>query len=234
MLEKEIVNRCSSYIIKHFTGTKKTKSKHEFIIDHEVGFDYGLADILLFLLSKDSIKKRKKQSLIKPILNSYTLFVYLKTPANKQLSIEDFINLLSIKSEYKLKYLRNNSIRFLTMNNYFRKIDKDKYIKNNEYINPLFKLFAFEMKLSDWKNGLNQAIRYKSYADKSYLGLWNKHINSALREEELFRKHNIGLISVGDKEDSTVEIKPQDNKELKQFNKYLAAEYAFHKYLLHA
>jgi len=234
VLEKEIVNKCSSYIFKRFIDNGRLKSNYEFIIDHEVGFDYGLADILLFWLSKDSIKKRKKQCLIEPILNSYTLFVYLKTPTNKQLSIEDFINLLSIKSDYKLKYLKNNSIRFLTENNYFRKIEKNTFIKNKDYINPLFKLFAFEMKISDWKNGLDQAIRYKSYADRSYLGLWDKYIKRALRKEALFRKHNIGLISVKDKENSIEEIQPKDNKDLKKFNKYLAAEYAFHKYLLYA
>lgn len=57
-------------------------------------------------------------------------------------------------------------------------------------------VFAFEMKLSNWKRALVQAFRYRSFAEASYVLLDKKHIAPAIRHIERFQTANIGLMSI--------------------------------------
>lgn len=59
------------------------------------------------------------------------------------------------------------------------------------------KFIAIEVKISDWKQGLYQAWRYYSFAEKSYLALYKEYAKKA--DIELFKKHNVGLIVFDEK-----------------------------------
>lgn len=52
---------------------------------------------------------------------------------------------------------------------------------------------AFEMKMSDWKKGLNQAFRYTYFAETSILVLPSEVANTAANSLVLFKRLNIGL-----------------------------------------
>lgn len=60
----------------------------------------------------------------------------------------------------------------------------------------LFCAFAFEMKLSNWKRAIVQAYRYRSFAETSFVVLDNANIRPAIRNIELFKKAEIGLLSI--------------------------------------
>ena len=60
--------------------------------------------------------------------------------------------------------------------------------------NRVPKLFAFEMKLKDWKRALTQAYRYSYFADKSFVVMPPNVINSNKLNLELFRTLDIGFI----------------------------------------
>ena len=51
---------------------------------------------------------------------------------------------------------------------------------------------AIEVKISNWKQGLYQAWRYRSFAEKSYLALYEECAKNV--RIGLFKKHNVGLI----------------------------------------
>ncbi len=55
---------------------------------------------------------------------------------------------------------------------------------------------AFEAKLSNWRRGLAQAYRYKAFASRSFLVLDDAHSGPACRNVEMFRRSNIGLLSI--------------------------------------
>jgi hypothetical protein len=52
---------------------------------------------------------------------------------------------------------------------------------------------AIEVKIKDWKQGLYQAHRYNSFAEKSYLALYEKFTEGV--DIDLFKQYNVGLIS---------------------------------------
>lgn len=71
------------------------------------------------------------------------------------------------------------------------------YITSVKKIDAVTKNFiAVEAKISDWKAGLEQAIRYKQYANEVYVAISSQYIDKV--DKELFKKMNIGLMSVSD------------------------------------
>lgn len=63
-------------------------------------------------------------------------------------------------------------------------------------------LYAFELKLHDWKRAFQQAYRYSYYSDYSFVVLPEK--NKAIDNIDLFKFHGIGLW-IFDKKNSLVE-----------------------------
>lgn len=57
-------------------------------------------------------------------------------------------------------------------------------------------LFAFEMKLTKWKQALHQAYRNSSFAHYSYVVVPSKTARLAARQEHEFLRRGIGLCSI--------------------------------------
>jgi len=79
----------------------------------------------------------------------------------------------------------------------------------NPKYRPKFNFVAIEVKIKDWQQGLYQAYRYNSFAEKSYLALYERYCQDV--DIELFKKYNVGLISF-DEAGITVLNKPKTNK----------------------
>lgn len=84
---------------------------------------------------------------------------------------------------------------------------------------------AIEAKVRDWRKGLKQAMRYKAFADKSYLAVYESFINAPLENIEVFKALNIGLIGVSDN-GITVHYKPNTN-DIDARKNLLASERAY-------
>lgn len=54
-------------------------------------------------------------------------------------------------------------------------------------------IFSFELKLKNWKKAAQQAFRYKSFSNISYVVLSAKNARAAENNLDLFIKYNIGL-----------------------------------------
>lgn len=91
--------------------------------------------------------------------------------------------------------------------------------------NIIKKSVAIEAKVRDWRKGLKQAMRYKSFADKSYLAVYDEFIDVPLGHLDVFRALNIGLLGVSD---SAVNVYYEPNANQLDYDKYLlASERAF-------
>lgn len=51
---------------------------------------------------------------------------------------------------------------------------------------------AIEVKIKDWKQGLYQAVQYKTFAERSYLALYEEYADGV--DIKMFQKYNVGLI----------------------------------------
>lgn len=61
------------------------------------------------------------------------------------------------------------------------------------WINTSKQIDAFEFKMSNWKGGLIQAVRYKNYASRSFLVLPMKIAQRISKEEKALKQFNVGL-----------------------------------------
>lgn len=71
------------------------------------------------------------------------------------------------------------------------------YVTSIKKIDAVTKNFvAVEAKLSDWKAGLEQAVRYKQYANEVYVAISAEYVKNV--DKDQFKKVNIGLMSVSE------------------------------------
>lgn len=76
------------------------------------------------------------------------------------------------------------------------KIDGN-YVTSIKKVDAVTKNFvAVEAKLSDWRAGLDQAVRYKQYANEVYVAISAEYVKNVDRDQ--LRKFNIGLMSVSE------------------------------------
>lgn len=108
----------------------------------------------------------------------------------------------TVKRTYLNKFLNNNLIV---------KISKYKY-KTTEWSQIKIKhMISIEVKLSNWKNVLNQGIDNLTFADYSYVAL-DESICSSKKIMEKFMEKNVGVLSVSNKNMIELVYKPKINR----------------------
>ena len=70
------------------------------------------------------------------------------------------------------------------------------------------KIITIELKLKNWKRALAQAYKYKSFSDISYVCMDESNINSVLKHVDMFKKYNIGLITISKNKKVKIFYKP--------------------------
>ena len=78
----------------------------------------------------------------------------------------------------------------------FFKLEKNKFVKSNDYKIAVGTSIAIEAKLKNWRHALNQARRYKRFSNYSYVLLDERYSTPAKKNIQIFQQHNIGLITL--------------------------------------
>ncbi len=74
------------------------------------------------------------------------------------------------------------------------------------------KIITIELKLKNWKRALAQAYKYKSFSDISYVCMDEFNINTVLKHLDMFKKYNIGLITISKNKKVNIIFKPDATK----------------------
>lgn len=136
---------------------------------------------------------------------------YLKT-ITKELDLSSvtvessavILSLLKSKAPRTIKYLENKSgyqistvrraLNLLESQELVLKNDRNQYFLGCKWIEPVTEVWAFELKLKNWKRALFQALQYKTFANRvavvfpvNMKELLNKNI-------DVFKKFNVGVI----------------------------------------
>lgn len=172
---------------------EKVFSQEGFYTRREVGVGYGVADLVLFKPNREKILKRLGHGQHKPLLNE-SFFKVLGNITDIEVSdvptnlndIEQRVAISSATLKYKI-------LPQLKKAGYIREVEKNYYLKINGWLPIGKELIAIEAKLHDWRRGLRQAARYKSFAHRSYLAV-PKDVASLI-PKEMVEKYGVGLIS---------------------------------------
>mgnify|MGYP003664652912 CR=1 FL=1 len=174
-------------LVGTLTNTLRSSfSRDQVQIFKEVSLGFGIADLVLCNLV-DIPKKRKNK---KTCLNFKDINTYSLVDKEECISIDEIVSITGC-SKIEVK----KSLKKLEKNKYV-KIKDSKVYKFKNY-SLLFKdNFAIEAKLKDWKRAVQQAYRYRWFAEYSYVVLDSHYSKSAINNLDIFEKYNVGLATI--------------------------------------
>lgn len=166
--------------------------KSEFQTDvfaREFTAGYGIADLVF---AKSFISKNNELDR-RPISNYYALTLYLGLEDDDPFTVSEARS--SIRASDSTT---QTAIAYLLKDGYIEQVAKGTYVKSYVMDKPALKLVAIEAKLRDWKQGIMQARRYKSFTDESYLALLARYEKNV--DYSLLDLHDIGLVLVDERD----------------------------------
>lgn len=152
----------------------------------EVTVGYGIADLVVTSFGDTRASDFELES--KLTINDINIYCLVKTNAPIDNSGIQEITRLSRKKI-------NESLDKLLELAYIEIKDEFLYA-SREYTFKTHRNFAIEAKLKDWKRALNQAFRYKWFAEYSFVVLDEHYSKPALKNIDIFRRYNIGLATI--------------------------------------
>ncbi|OGI58127.1 hypothetical protein A3C60_01255 [Candidatus Nomurabacteria bacterium RIFCSPHIGHO2_02_FULL_37_45] len=167
----------------------------------EFSAGYGIADLVFAknFFSKDNTMERE------PIDNYLGVKILLSISGKSKFTLEDISQITGVS-----KITNINVINYLISKNYIKKISRGVYTKTYKLNNPIKKIVAVEAKLKDWKQGILQARRYKSFTDECYLAILSRYEKNI--DKNYLDKFGIGLILFNPETGNIiVKRKPQKN-----------------------
>lgn len=202
MLEAEIVNSMNGYL-----------RRHGVCYANEIRMGIGIPDLSFNIGGNRRIK----------CVDDYYLFtVWDYVNERKRATIKEIGNRFMFSVERVKKYVfRLAGMSLVAI--------KDEVVRviNSIQNARLGITIAVEAKLSDWKNGIIQAQRYRLFSDYSYLVLPEENIR--LVDMEKVKESGIGLLAV--KEGSPTEIiTAQRADECEYYLKYMHTSILFDRY----
>ena len=104
-----------------------------------------------------------------------------------------------------------------------QKIREKTYVISSNLFIPEFDIWAFELKLSNWKRALFQALQYKAFANYSSIVVPLEKEYLLSKQLPLFRKLNVGIILFDyDKSKIRFLIRPKKEKSTSKWHRFYA------------
>lgn len=99
--------------------------------------------------------------------------------------------------------------------------DDTHFIVRRKYQPVADEFVSIEAKLSDWRGGVGQAIRYKAFSNSTYLAISDEYLDSV--DQKILRANGVGLISVSN-EGATLVLKAKAKKPRSIVSHYYLSE----------
>lgn len=170
-------------------------------VEEEFSAGYGIADIVGIRCNYQKLKYRFDYGLKNPVSNIRELSLLKAFQKNSSLTAD----VLSKKTGLSVSYIKKVLLKSLVEKGYLEK-------HGNEYtliadISSFTELVvSVEAKLTKWRDALAQAKRYQHFSNIVFVALPQQTVKKI--ERELFKKNNIGVLSVGSGS-INIELKPQ-------------------------
>lgn len=179
--EKELVNSLKANYSSICDW--RTKNSNTGVLE-EVDLGFGVADLVIAKLHKLSGKATTAN------LTYFDTVIYRIIQSTKSITISQLKEITKADTA--------------SLNKSINKLIKDSYINKTDSLITFRKSYkgistntiAIEAKLKNWKRALNQAFRYKWFAEKSFVVLDSHYINPALKNINDFKHLNVGLAEI--------------------------------------
>jgi len=157
----------------------------------EAPYPAGITDAVYYNISKRWLENRiYNLSLTNGMLNDNHLKLYLFIRSKRTWKVSDLAKVTNTNNNTLVK-----NLTWLRKNGYIKY--KNGLVNLKEpFRKHVTNTCAFEFKLKDWKRALRQAFGAKSYSHMQFVVIDDDYINSAIKNKNIFKKYNIGLLSI--------------------------------------
>jgi hypothetical protein len=170
---------------------EQTYKNTNYLTKQEIPSKHGIADLVLVKINSSNRKLRQSHKQKTPLLNE-NYFKVLKHIPDRDTDLPPVdLAYLEKVTDLPRSYIRSQVLSHLKAEGYVVSED-GRYYKINGWVPIADEVIAIEAKLKDWRHGIIQANRYKSFANKVYLAV--PPATAAKVDMDILRKFNIGLI----------------------------------------
>lgn len=209
--EKELVDSIINRFNSKWLWIKKYNKKNIEVLT-EIDLWYWIPDIVIVNKKWNLSKLRDKT------LNMFDISILDIIKKEKEINLDNLLDLTKsskTKLNISLSILVNEKIISEVWNNNFTFQSYDSVISE---------CIAIEAKLKNWQRALNQAHRYKWFANESYVLLPESNISPALKQIERFKIFNVWLLSFDKKWKIKSYFSPKKSLPISQEMQYLLNE----------
>jgi len=195
--EASFVKTITSSVVLKENNLNKISDKEALFVEKELCLGYGIADIVVANYQKNEAVERTNA------LSLFDISLIRLIRKRKEVDLREILRITK-SSKQKIKVS-------------LKKLVKDKIIEAKEerffsycdYKSILTNSIAIEAKLKNWRRALNQAYRYKWFAESSFVFLPRENIAPAYKNIELFKQMNVGLGTVSKSKELDILLKPK-------------------------
>lgn len=220
MTEKAFVTQLENIFINENEG---------FLTKKEVGVGYGVADLILVKLNPDKCAVRRENNQFKKLLREEYFRVLYHIPEEGQGNpiSED---VLTEKTRLSKSFLKYRILRELERDKYIKRVSGNFYFRIDGWVPIAEEIIAIEAKLKNWKQGVFQANRYRSFANRVYLAVPTEIAH--LVDKALLKRCNVGLIVFDVKRNHKKISRAKREEPLNVYKYNLVAEFVLSRQIL--
>lgn len=186
--EAELVKHFTENYAKKFLNKVEGKAIRRFVLVEQLDCYTGVADIVLATLRPYARPNKRRQP-----LNRNWLLPLTRLSKNEVIELAEYAEKFSVSVGTARKHLDH-----FARAGFLERLDEDhRYRVRETYAPVLESTISIEAKLHDWKRALIQAYRYRHFSNCSFVLLPTANASGALNNLELFRRHDVGLASLG-------------------------------------
>ncbi len=183
--EDQLVTTVSNQIRNRVTYLPSFLRKPSLYLLNEVNLGYGIADIVV--ADKAEIYKERSY-----VLNDFQVLLFDLILDKPGVSLKCISNITRTSTKTIVK-----SLDALISEN-FISMQSRSFFPVRRYEDVTAKSIAIEAKLKNWKRALNQAYRYKWFAERVFVCMPEVNIGPAMANIYSFRRMKVGIISIND------------------------------------
>lgn len=178
------------------------------VTDWETFFEiqtmHGVVDMLFVVPNTDALAKREAVGLPAvtdsaqvATLLGLTALGAIHGQACSGASAASLASFVPVSSNH----LKRRVLPELVSSGWITKLDGDTWVASYEYETPLKQIIAVEVKRSEWRRALSQAIPHTDFADAAFVALDAGRLPSVTKLKPAFSYAGIGLIAVTSRAD---------------------------------
>lgn len=149
----------------------------------------SIADVLVSGVDAGVLRRRNTSGLNHPIRDEFSLAVLHAMPSNVPISLRRIRERLGWGEVDRLA----DQLARLCEHGFVHHERTDVYRKAKQLKSVVNCCVALEAKLSDWRSGIVQAVRYRLFANEVYVLLPVEMASTASQHAERFRETGVGL-----------------------------------------